>query len=421
MANSILHIGEFGLDDRLHAGARAQDVEIVVDLDRELVELLGDFLAAERREPLQPQIEDGLGLLERQPRRAVVRQAMAGIVDQRHHRRHVLRRPVARHQRVARGVRIGRGADHADDLVDIGDSNRKAHQDVGAVTRLVEQELGAAGNDLFAEGNEDRQEVLQVHHLRPAAVERQHVGGKVGLQRREAVELVQHHIRHRVALQFDHDAKAVAVGFVAQVGDALDLLLAHQFGDALHHGGLVHLVGDFRDDDGFAILADGVDRDLAAHHDRAAAEMIGGADALTSEDDAAGRKIRARHDVDEIVDPERGIVDQRHAGVDDFAEIVRRDVGRHADRDAAGAIDQQVREFRRQDRRLLLRNCRSSAGNRPCPCRYRRATASADLRQARFGVSMAAGRSPSTEPKLPWPSISGTRMEKSCAIRTIAS
>jgi len=29
--------------------------------------------------------------------------------------------------------------------------------------------------------------------------------------------------------------------------------------------------------------------------------------------------------------------------------------------------------------------------------------------------------SPSTEPKLPCPSISGTRMEKSCAIRTIAS
>ena len=38
--------------------------------------------------------------------------------------------------------------------------------------------------------------------------------------------------------------------------------------------------------------------------------------------------------------------------VDDFAEIVRRDVGRHADRDAAGAVDQQVREARRQDARL---------------------------------------------------------------------
>ena len=49
-----------------------------------------------------------------------------------------------------------------------------------------------------------------------------------------------------------------------------------------------------------------------------------------------------------------GIVDQRDRRVDHLAEIVRRDVGRHADGDAAGAVDQQVREARRQDHRLLL-------------------------------------------------------------------
>ena len=58
--------------------------------------------------------------------------------------------------------------------------------------------------------------------------------------------------------------------------------------------------------------------------------------------------------VDQVVDAERGIVDQRHAGIDHLAEIVRRDVGRHADRDAAGAVDQEVGKARRQDDRLLL-------------------------------------------------------------------
>src|SRR3981189_371988 len=33
-----LHLGEFGLDDGLHAGARTQDVEVVGDLNRQLVE-----------------------------------------------------------------------------------------------------------------------------------------------------------------------------------------------------------------------------------------------------------------------------------------------------------------------------------------------------------------------------------------------
>ena len=68
----------------------------------------------------------------------------------------------------------------------------------------------------------------------------------------------------------------------------------------------------------------------------------------------AGREIRPGDDLDEVVDAERGIVDQRDAGVDELAEIVRRDVGRHADGDAAGAVRQQVREARRQHHRLAL-------------------------------------------------------------------
>ena len=179
--------------------------------------------------------------------------------------------------------------------------------------------------------------------------------------------------------------------------------------------------GNLRDDDRFAILADGVDRHLAAHHDRAAAEMIGRADALAAEDDAAGRKIRTRNDVDEVVDAKRGIVDQRDAGVDDFAEIVRRDVGGHADGDAAGAVDQQVRKLRRQDRRLLLAVVvvRLEIDGVLVDVVEQRVR---DLGQARLRCSAsAAGISPSTEPKLPCPSISGTRMEKSCAMRTIAS
>ena len=53
--------------------------------------------------------------------------------------------------------------------------------------------------------------------------------------------------------------------------------------------------------------------------------------------------------------PSAGLSISADAGVDDFAEIVRRDVGRHADGDAAGAVDQQVRELGRQNRRLFLR------------------------------------------------------------------
>jgi hypothetical protein len=43
------------------------------------------------------------------------------------------------------------------------------------------------------------------------------------------------------------------------------------------------------------------------------------------------------------------------------------------------------------------------------------------LVQTNLGVSLAAALSPSIEPKLPWPSTSGYRIEKSCARRTRVS
>ena len=50
----------------------------------------------------------------------------------------------------------------------------------------------------------------------------------------------------------------------------------------------------------------------------------------------------------------RGVREQHPRGVDEFGDVVRRDRGRHADRDALGAVRQHVREGARQHDRLLL-------------------------------------------------------------------
>ena len=233
MANSFLTASKLFLDDGLDARARAQDIEIIGDFVGELVELGLDLVAAERGEPLQAQIEDRLGLLGRQLRRAGRRHGVPRIVDQRDHGGDVARRPIALHQLLARLVGVFGAADDLDHLVDIGDRNGQADQHMGAVARLAEQMLGAPVDHLLAEDDEGGEHVLQVHHQRAAAVERHHVGAERGLQRGEAIELVEHDVRHRVAPQLDHDAITVAIGFVAQRADALDLLVAHQFADAL--------------------------------------------------------------------------------------------------------------------------------------------------------------------------------------------
>ena len=79
----------------------------------------------------------------------------------------------------------------------------------------------------------ERDDMLEIHQLRAAIIQRQHVDAEAGLQRRIAEELVQHHVRHGVFFDFDDHAHAGFVGLVAQIGNAFDAFLAHQLGDAL--------------------------------------------------------------------------------------------------------------------------------------------------------------------------------------------
>ena len=222
----LAHGSKLVLHDALNARARAQDVEIVGDLLGKLVELGLDLVAAKRGQALQAQVEDRFRLLGRELVSAARRYLVPRIVDQRDHRLNVTRLPVTRHQRFARRVGIGGSANELDHLVDIADGDGEPDQHMGAIARLAEQILGAPGDHLLAERDEGGEQILEIHHQRAAALERDHIGAEGRLQRRVAVELVEHDVGHGVALELDDDAIAVAVGLVAQRGNAVDLLVA---------------------------------------------------------------------------------------------------------------------------------------------------------------------------------------------------
>ncbi len=82
--------------------------------------------------------------------------------------------------------------------------------------------------------------------------------------------------------------------------------------------------------------------------------MIGGDDPLPSDDDAAGGEIRAGHVIfNKFVDRNLRPVDDGAARIDDLAEIVAGNVRRHANRDAAGSVDQEIGKPCWQHRRLF--------------------------------------------------------------------
>ena len=139
-----------------------------------------------------------------------------------------------------------------------------------------------------------------------------------------------------------------------------------------------------------------------------------------AEDDAARREVGALDVAHQACRVDVRIVDVGDRRGDHLAQVVRRDVRRHADGDAGGAVDEQVGEARRQDQRFAAR----AVVVRREVDRVHVEVAQhlgRDPRQARLGVAHRGGGSSSTEPKLPWPSTSSLRIEKSCAMRTSAS
>ena len=220
---------------------------------------------------------------------------------------------------------------------------------------LLEQEGGPPDDDLLAERQESPEHVEQPHLFRPAAVQGEHVDAEAGLELGEAEELVQHDFGIGVALDLDHQAHAFPVGLVVGAGDAFDLPRPGEFADLFQHALLVHLIGNFGEHEVFASVAAGFDLVARAHDDGAPARAVGLVDAGPSHDQGAGRKVRPGQQLHDVFERGVRLPDQRKAGVDHFAQIVRRNVGRHADSNAAGAVDQQVGIARRQDDRLAAR------------------------------------------------------------------
>ncbi len=221
-----------------------------------------------------------------------------------------------------------------------------------ALTRLPEFVFCPACDDFFAEIDERRQDVLKIHLLRPPIVQGQHIDGKIRLQRRMRKKLVQNHFRHRVALQFNHNAHAVPVGFVAQLGYAFDDFFMHAFRNALNKRFLIQLIRNFSKYDCRAILANFLNLMPRAHNDAAATRVHGSAAAGRSHNQRARRKVRTGNDFQKFLNRNVRILDQRQRRIHDLAQIVRRNVRRHAHRDAAAAVDQQVWKTRRQNVRL---------------------------------------------------------------------
>ena len=131
--------------------------------------------------------------------------------------------------------------------------------------------------------------------------------------------------------------------------------MQQQLGDASDQPGLGDLIRDLGDDYLIGAAADIFLGPARAQTEAAAPGLVGLHDLGTRlDDDAAGRQIGPGHQIDQLVGGGVGELNEMQRRIAQLARVMRRDVGRHADGDARGAIGEQVGEIGRQHRRLLL-------------------------------------------------------------------
>ena len=325
----VAHFDELVFDDGEDFRAVGEDAFEFFDQFQYLLVLLFDFLALEAGEALEAEVEDGLCLF-------------LGEFE-------------AVHECRARDVCGTAFADGGDDGVEVVEGDGESFEDVGACLCLRQFVLCAPRDDGFLMVDVVLKDVLEVHDDGLSVDEGEHDDAEAVLQLGVFVELVEDDVRRAVAAQFDDDAHAAAVGFVAQVGDAVDLFVADEFGDFFDEACFVDLIREFGDDDARFAIAHRFDVGACAHFDDAASCGVCLADFLGAEDEPCGREVGSLDDAHEFVDGGVGVVDEHEGAVYDLDHVVRRDVGRHADGDARGAVDEELREFRGEDGRFFLR------------------------------------------------------------------
>ena len=178
-----------------------------------------------------------------------------------------------------------RRADQRDDFVQRVKRFDQTAQNVGAFVGLAQPVGGAPDDDVELVLDVVADHLVEAQRARHPVDDRQHVGAEAGLQLGVLVEVVQHHLGHRVALDLDDDAHADPVAaLVLDVGDAGEPAVADLLGDRGDEVVVVDLIGQLGDDHRGPAARIFFYLNHSAHPDRTAAGLVGIGDALRTDD-----------------------------------------------------------------------------------------------------------------------------------------
>ena len=255
--------------------------------------------------------------------------------------------------------RVRRRPDQSNDRVELVEGEQQAQKNMVPLLGLAQQVTRAAFNGLYAELEENLEHPAQGQQDRLTIHQCQHVGTEIALQRSEFEQVVQHNLWVSISPQLDHDSHPVAIALISNVGYSLKFLVVDHFRDSLDQSSLIGLIRQFGDDHRIAIRAacclDRLDCSHATHGHRTTAAQIRFPDAFTAKDLPSGGEVRAGDQSDQFLFSDVRVGNQGQQSIDQFIEVVGRNIGRHPHSDPGGAVEQKLWNPCRQNGWLLLR------------------------------------------------------------------
>ena len=335
----------------VHALAAAEDAAVLLDVSERLGMLLLQLDQLETDELAETHIEDRLRLPLREVEGLDRRHKLAVPLTE------LDARDLTAHECLLRIGLVLRVPEEGNDGVDQVDGLDETILDLFTCELLLEQVLVLVREDLVLELEIGLQDAPERHGLRPTLVDGQHVHAEGILESRFLIQYILDALDVRTGLQLEHDTDAVFVRLVRDINDLREDLILDELGDILHelHDALAdHRVGNLGHDELIAVRTALLllKLQLAAELKATRTTAVNVDKLRLVGDDAAGREIRSLQVLHHVRGLHRRVAKVREDEVDDLAEIVARGGGRHADRDALGAVQQEVRDTCRQHHRL---------------------------------------------------------------------
>ena len=332
--------GQVALEPCALARGRGEQLLELVLLLQQLVLLLAELHFLELAQAAQPHVEDRLCLTVGEPELG-------------HHHR----------------LGLVLGADDLDHPVEVEERDDVAFDQLEPVGDLLQPVAAAALQDVDLVRDPVRQQLVKAHHHRRArGVEHVEVEPEARLEIGELVERFLEQLGVDVAALGHEDDADVLVALVAHVLEDRQLAIGDELRDLLDQPAFRHPIGHFRDHQLVLPAAEAFDARIAiglvlrfggmeppAHAETAAPALVRRGDRLGGvHHQSAGREVGPAEQLHQPRVLDVRVVDQLERGVDHFGDVVAGDARRHADRDPARPVRQEVWEQPGKDRGLFL-------------------------------------------------------------------